>query len=125
MAEARYRVDFNEKWMQRQSFPGGSIYETTREATDSAVAMIRNTIRSDHVVTGKLGNSFRVDMNRRGRANVFGIIRNTAPYASFFFYGTRKKIKAKNPSGIMGLRDGIDGEVFARRRAVSLSLIHI
>lgn len=121
MAGIRHRVvvDFNEKWLQRQTIPGGSIYDTTYDATEQAVWAIRNEIWTNHNYSGMLGKSFRRDMNRRDRTNVFGMIRNSAPHASFFFYGTGSPITALNEGGVMGLRVGYDGKVFARRREVS------
>lgn len=121
MADLRHRVvvDFNEKWMQRQSLPGGSIYDTSREATGVAVAHVRSAVRANHRVTGKMGNSFRVDMNRRDRANVFGIIRCSVPYAKFFFFGTNGPITGKPPGSLMYLRPGSNGRVFAVAREVA------
>ena len=61
--------------------------------------------RAKHTRSGEQGRKFRIDMNRRDRRSVFGIVRNTAPHADYFFHGTRGPIRANKPKPYLVLRD--------------------
>lgn len=101
----RVIVDFNEAWMQAEMSAGGTVYETTKLATNEAMEDARMKVRASHTRTGVLAKSFRTDMNRRDRRNVFGIVRNTAPHADYFFHGTRGPIRANKGKSYLVLRD--------------------
>ena len=100
----RVIVKFNEPWMQAEMSAGGTIYDTTRDATNEAMEDARMIVRTNHKRTGELARKFRLDMNRRDRRNVFGIVRNLAPHADFFFHGTTGPIYANRASYLV-LRD--------------------
>lgn len=100
----RVIVKFNEPWMQAEMSAGGTIYDTTRMATNEAMEDARMIVLTKHTRSGELARKFRLDMNRRDRRNVFGIVRNLAPHADYFFHGTRGPIRASGASYLV-LRD--------------------
>lgn len=91
---SRVVVNFSEPWMQAELSAGGTIHDTTRLATREAMEAARMEILTNHTRSGALAKGFRIDMNRKDRRSVFGVVRNTADHADFFFKGTKGPITA-------------------------------